>query len=66
MRRVLFVDDEVNILEGLERGLRRHRKQWEMEFLSSGAEALRRLEEERGEEDDALHVRGGPVRGRGL
>lgn len=39
-RRILFVDDEPNILTGLQRSLRPMRAQWEMEFVSSGEEAL--------------------------
>src|SRR5690242_20495205 len=44
MKRVLFVDDEAKILEGLERMLRPMRKEWQMVFASSGAEALRLME----------------------
>ncbi len=40
MKRILFVDDEPRILEGLERMLHPCRKQWKMTFASSGAEAL--------------------------
>ncbi|MCA9259682.1 MAG: HDOD domain-containing protein [Planctomycetales bacterium] len=40
MKRVLFVDDEVNVLSGLRRMLRGLRDQWHMEFASSGVEAL--------------------------
>lgn len=40
MKRILFVDDEPRILEGLERMLHPCRKQWEMTFAASGAEAL--------------------------
>jgi putative nucleotidyltransferase with HDIG domain len=39
-KRILFVDDEPLILEGLRRNLRGMRNEWEMEFASSGAEAL--------------------------
>ncbi len=39
-RRILFVDDEQNLLMGLKRTLRPMRKLWEMEFVSSGDEAL--------------------------
>lgn len=39
-RRLLFVDDEPNLLMGLERMLRPMRAVWEMEFVSSGDEAL--------------------------
>ncbi len=37
---VLFVDDEPNILEGLQRMLRPMRREWHMHFAHSGAEAL--------------------------
>jgi HD-like signal output (HDOD) protein len=40
MRRVLFVDDEPKILEGLQRMLRSMRDQWEMEFVEGGLAAL--------------------------
>ncbi|MBN2703168.1 MAG: HDOD domain-containing protein [Pontiellaceae bacterium] len=43
--RILFVDDEPNILSGIRRLLRPHRDEWEMEFANSGAEALERLKE---------------------
>jgi putative nucleotidyltransferase with HDIG domain len=42
-RRVLFVDDEPNVLLGLQRTLRPMRTLWEMEFVSSGDEALQAL-----------------------
>ena len=45
MKRILFVDDEPNILQGLQRMLRPQRSQWDMAFCASGAEALRRLAE---------------------
>lgn len=38
--RLIFVDDEPFILEGLRRSLRSMRSQWTMEFASSAAEAL--------------------------
>ncbi|HEX9746730.1 MAG TPA: response regulator [bacterium] len=38
--RILFVDDEPNILEGLRRMLRTMRDSWEMEFANSPEEAL--------------------------
>ncbi|MBN1866720.1 HDOD domain-containing protein [Candidatus Sumerlaeota bacterium] len=40
MRRILFVDDEPNMLRGLERMLRPMRHEWEMTFLDSGQKAL--------------------------
>jgi putative nucleotidyltransferase with HDIG domain len=44
MKRILFVDDEPKVLDGLQRILRPHRNEWEMEFVASGDEALARLE----------------------
>jgi len=41
--RVLFVDDEPNILEGLRRSLRPLRRAWEMVFVGSGRDALEAL-----------------------
>ncbi len=40
MKRVLFVDDEKNVLDGMRRMLRASRESWEMEFVSSGEAAL--------------------------
>ena len=45
MIRVLFVDDEPNVLAGLRRLLRSQRAEWEMHFASSGAEAVQMLRE---------------------
>lgn len=39
-KRVLFVDDETLVLEGLQRMLRHMRAEWEMIFLPGGEEAL--------------------------
>ncbi len=39
-RRVLFVDDEQRILQGLQRTLRGMRKEWDMSFAGSASEAL--------------------------
>ena len=47
MKRILFVDDEPKLLEGLQRLLRPRRKQWEMAFATSGQEALAILESSR-------------------
>ncbi|MCG7981912.1 MAG: response regulator [Candidatus Thiodiazotropha lotti] len=44
-KRILFVDDEGNILSGLRRSLRAYRKQWDMLFVDSGQEALSKAEE---------------------
>jgi CheY-like chemotaxis protein/HD-like signal output (HDOD) protein len=41
--RALFVDDEPRILDGLRRSLRGKRGEWEMTFVSEGAEALELL-----------------------
>jgi HD-like signal output (HDOD) protein/ActR/RegA family two-component response regulator len=38
--RILFVDDEVRVLQGLQRMLRPLRDEWEMEFVESGPQAL--------------------------
>lgn len=43
-KRVLFVDDEVNVLQGLKRMLRPLRHEWEMYFTDSGEKALLALE----------------------
>jgi HD-like signal output (HDOD) protein len=40
MKRILFVDDEVAVLDGLRDRLRKQRREWEMVFASSGAAAL--------------------------
>ncbi len=44
MRKILFVDDEKNILQGLQRMLRGMRKDWDMHFTDNGPEALRLME----------------------
>ncbi|MDR3435238.1 response regulator [Telmatospirillum sp.] len=38
--RILFVDDETNVLQGLQRMLRYMRLEWEMRFVDSGEAAL--------------------------
>ena len=40
LKRVLFVDDDFNLLEGLRDALRPFRRQWSMSFVTSGGEAL--------------------------
>ena len=45
-KRILFVDDEPKILEGLQRTLRSMRQEWEMQFAGSGQEALESLSKE--------------------
>ncbi len=44
MKRILFVDDESMILEGLQNLLRRKRNKWEMVFALGGEKALEALE----------------------
>ncbi|MES1248900.1 MAG: HDOD domain-containing protein [Actinomycetota bacterium] len=43
MTRVLFVDDEPNVLEGLRDMLRRDRRRWEMSFVEGGGGAIELL-----------------------
>jgi len=43
--RVLFVDDEQRILDGLRRQFRGKRDQWDIRFAQSGEQALRLMEE---------------------
>lgn len=43
-KRILFVDDEINILKGLKRSLRSERDHWEMEFAEGGEKGLKLLE----------------------
>jgi putative nucleotidyltransferase with HDIG domain len=40
MIRIVFVDDEVNLLQGMRRSLHAMRSEWNMEFALSGADAL--------------------------
>ncbi len=47
--RVLFVDDEPRVLDGLRRMLRGRRDEWDMRFAASGDEALAMLEEQEGD-----------------
>ncbi len=43
MKRILFVDDDRNVLDGLRRGLHSMRGEWQMEFAASGKDALQAL-----------------------
>lgn len=43
--RILFVDDEPNLLNGLQRLLRPMRQQWEMHFALNGREAMQLMEQ---------------------
>jgi len=45
-KRILFVDDEPNILQGLKRLLRSQRHEWDMQFAEGGEQALEMLEQE--------------------
>ncbi|MEO8425838.1 MAG: response regulator [Verrucomicrobiota bacterium] len=42
-KRIIFVDDESLVLQGLQRMLRTMRNEWEMEFVDSGSKALERM-----------------------
>jgi len=42
-KRILFVDDEPMVLSGLERSLRAMRREWEMQFVLGGPEALQAM-----------------------
>lgn len=43
-KRIIFVDDEPNVLQGLRRSLRHTKKEWESCFVDSGKEALAMVE----------------------
>ncbi len=45
-KRILFVDNESNILQGLKRMLRSQRHEWDMTFAEGGEQALEILEQE--------------------
>jgi HD-like signal output (HDOD) protein len=40
MKRILFVDDEINILDGIRRSLHADRERWDMQFVVGGEAAL--------------------------
>jgi HD-like signal output (HDOD) protein len=44
MKKLLFVDDEANVLQGLQRQLRAMRNEWNMNFMAGGQLALAFLE----------------------
>ncbi|MDQ6996065.1 MAG: response regulator [Mariprofundus sp.] len=46
MKRILFVDDEENVLTGLKRMVRQMREEWQVSFASSGQQALEILANE--------------------
>ena len=43
--RIMFVDDEASVLEGIENRLRRYRRRWDMNFSTSGKQALQMMTE---------------------
>ncbi len=43
--KILFVDDEMSLLQSLKRMVRPMRKEWDVEFANSGKEALEKLSE---------------------
>jgi HD-like signal output (HDOD) protein len=45
LKRILFVDDEPNVLDGVRTRLHRRRATWEMTFLPSGQAALEKMQE---------------------
>ncbi len=45
MKRIMFVDDEQNVLDGLRASLRRQRKQWDMLFVAGGEAAIELLDQ---------------------
>ncbi len=45
MKRILFVDDEQNVLDGIRRMLRPWRNAWDLEFVTSGEAALQACSE---------------------
>ncbi|MEW6582686.1 MAG: response regulator [Actinomycetota bacterium] len=45
MRRILFVDDDAMVLDGLSDALRKDRSRWQMVFATSGDDALRHFDE---------------------
>lgn len=47
MKRILFVDDEAELLNGLRARLYRQRGKWDMQFVSSGAAAIALMEQQR-------------------
>jgi HD-like signal output (HDOD) protein len=44
-KRILFVDDEPFVLQGIESLLRRRRRVWHMEFVTGGEDAIKKLAE---------------------
>lgn len=46
MKRVLFIDDDQSLLNGLRSRLYKRRKDWDMVFIDNGPEALSKLDEQ--------------------
>lgn len=46
-KRIIFVDDESNLLQGLKRMLRKKHDDWDMIFVDNGDQALRELDKNR-------------------
>lgn len=46
MKRILFVDDEQRVLDGLRASLRKQRRRWEMVFVNGGQAAIDELEQQ--------------------
>ena len=46
MKRILFVDDELNVLEGLRTRLHRLHKKWDMTFVQSGPIAIEKMQQQ--------------------
>jgi hypothetical protein len=44
LKKMLFVDGEPRVLQGLQRMLHAMRGKWDMEFVDSGAQAMQRME----------------------
>ncbi len=45
MRRILFVDDETRVLQGLSRMMRYMQREWQMDFVDSGEKAVNLFEQ---------------------
>ena len=45
MKKILFVDDEPAILEGLQDSFRKHRRRWDMTFACGGEAAIEKMSE---------------------
>ena len=45
MKRLLFVDDEPRVLQGLKAGLYTRRKDWDMHFAEGGAKAIELMQD---------------------